>query len=134
MTKNVSFITDPHGRFYAGMTLAEAQVNGTDRSFWRRDFYNLDTNCNGILSVEEVMNERKRSSKIDKWTAGIFGIVGMFDILSDRSSKGWLALDLLLDGYIIISSLINAHKTDKGTERMENELLKNSNNKIDANA
>ena len=28
MVNNVSFVTDAHGKFYAGMTLKEAQENG----------------------------------------------------------------------------------------------------------
>ena len=124
MTNNLSFVTDPHGKFYAGMTLKEAQSNGTDKSFLHRDFHNLDKNKDGVLSVEEVMNERKRSSKVDKWTAGIFGTLGVLDLFSNRSSKLWYALDLILDTYIVTTSLISAKRIDKGTERIENELKK----------
>lgn len=122
MPNNVSFVVDPHGKFYAGMTLKEAQKNGTDKSFWHRDFHNLDKNKDGVLSVNEVMNERKRSSKIDKWTAGIFGTLGVLDLLSNRGSKLWYAVDLLLDAYIVATSLISANKIDIGTERIEEQL------------
>ena len=39
--KDRSYITDPSGRFYAGMTIQEARLDGTDKCVWRRDFYNL---------------------------------------------------------------------------------------------
>ena len=129
MVNDLRFVTDPHGRFYAGMTLKEAQIDGTDKSFWHRDFHNLDKNKDGVLSVTEVMNERRRSSKIDKWVAGVCGMLGVADMFVDRGSKAMLAFDLLLDGFIVISSLVSAYKTDKGTERIEEELLKHSGGK-----
>lgn len=116
-------IQDANNRFYAGMTIAEAKRNGTDKSWWRRDFHNLDTNGDGVLSVDEIMNERKRSSKFCKIGAAAMAGFGIYDVISNRGSKGWLAFDLLLDVFLTYSCLSKAIKTDKKTKEYE-ELIK----------
>lgn len=133
MVKNLSFVIDAHGRFYAGMTLKEAQNNGTDKSFWHRDFHNLDKNKDGVLSVSEVMNERKRSSNIDKFFTGLFGLWGLADIMTGSGSKTWRLLNILLDAYIVGSSAMSAYKTDKGTQRINKELQRMSENNLNVN-
>ena len=123
---DLSFVKDASGRFYAGMTIDEARKNGTDKSVWRRDFHNLDRNKDGILSVNEIMNERNRSSKLNKWGVCGIGLLGLLDLLSNRDSKGWMLADLIIDGFLIISCARSAYKIDNGTKRIEEELLKRS--------
>lgn len=133
MTKDLSFVTDTHGRFYAGMTLNEAKRNGTDKSFFHRDFHNLDKNKDEFLSVQEILDERKRSSNIDKWTVGLFGVWGVVDMLTARGSASWMMLDLMIDGFIVISSAMSAYKTDKGTQRIEKRLQEMAENRLQLN-
>lgn len=119
---NMPLITDANNRFYAGMTLAEAKRNGTDKSWWRRDFYNLDKNGDGVLSVDEIMNERKRSANLNKIGAGLMAGFGVFDIMSNKGSKGWLIFDLLLDTFFTYSCLNKAIKTDRKTKMYEEQI------------
>ena len=72
-------ITDANNRYYAGMTLKEAKIKDLEKSFWRRDFHNIDKNGDGVLSVDEIMTERKRSSKINKIMAAGFTGLGVLD-------------------------------------------------------
>lgn len=111
-------ITDANNRFYAGMTLKEAKARDVEKSFWRRDFHNLDKDGNGVLSVDEVMNERKRSSKMNKITAAAFTALGVFDAVTGKG-KWWTLLDLAFDGLIACHSLSRAIKTDKRTKEYE---------------
>jgi len=118
-------IIDANNRFYAGMTLKEAKARDVDKSFWRRDFHNLDKNGDGILSVDEVMNERKRSSKMNKITAAAFAALGVFDAVTGKG-KWWTLLDLAFDGFIACHALSRVIKTDKKTK--EYEALINAHN------
>lgn len=115
-------VTDANNRFYAGMTLAEAKRNGTDKSWWRRDFYNLDKNGDGVLSVDEIMNERKRSANLNKIGAGLMAGIGVIDMISNRGSKLWLIGDLVLDTFFSYFCLNKAIKTDKQTKMYEEQI------------
>lgn len=115
---NITLITDANNRFYAGMTHKEAQARGVDKSFWRRDFHNLDKNGDGVLSINEIMNERKRSSKINKFTAAAFAALGVVDGLTGKG-KWWTLLDLAFDGFIAVHAFSRAVKTDKQTKVYE---------------
>ena len=119
---NVPLITDANNRFYAGMTLKEAQAKGIDKSFWRRDFYNLDKDSNGVLSVDEVMNERKRSANRNKIGAGLMAGIGVIDMISNRGSKLLLIGDLVLDTFFAYFCLNKAIKTDKQTKMYEEQI------------
>ena len=115
---NFGAIQAPYGRFYSGMTLREAKENGTDKSFWRRDFHNLDKNKDGVLSVNEIMKERKRESLIDKITAGVFTVLGAHDLINSRNSK-WKWFWLAIDGYIAVSSILRANRIDRENKEIE---------------
>lgn len=115
-------------RFYAGMTIDEARKNGTDKSWWRRDFQNVDKDRNGRLSVDEIINERNNSSKCNKIAALLMVPLGIFDAslnLKD-SSKLWLMIDLAIDAFLIFACLNKAMKTDKQTQNYE-EIIKANN-------
>lgn len=114
-------ITDANNRFYAGMTLKEAQALGIDKSFWRRDFHNIDRNGDGVLSADEILTERRRSSKLNKITAAIFAALGIFDVIMEKSKK-WLIVDLGIDLFISVSALAKALKTDDQTQKYEKLL------------
>ena len=123
---NMPLITDANNRFYAGMTLAEAKRDGTDKSWWRRDFHNLDKNRDGVLSVDEVMNERKRSSRNNKIAAVICAGLLPLEIMAMKGSKGWSQIDSLID--VVIASVLSigcvgrAIKTDKQTKEYETQI------------
>ena len=116
---NSPIIFDATNRYYAGMTLTEAKKLGIDKSFWRRDFHNIDKNRDGVLSTDEIMNERKRASKIDKVMAGIFAGWGVVDAFTTKS-KGWLIAGLAIDAYLVFNCIARAIKNDKQTKEYEN--------------
>ena len=129
MVQNFSNIKAPYGRFYAGMTLKEAQLNGTDKSFWRRDFHNLDKNKDGVLSVNEIMKERKRESNIEKITALIFGAFGIHDLMTFNKTPGvWKYLWLGLDALVTADSAMKAYKIDKKNQQIKQQLEQTRNN------
>lgn len=119
---NSPIIFDATNRYYAGMTLSEAKKLGIDKSFWRRDFHNIDKNGDNILSADEIIKERKRSSKQDKIMSGIFAGWGIVDALTTKS-KGWLITGLAIDTFFIYNCLSRAIKNDKQTKEYENMLM-----------
>lgn len=120
---NSPIIFDVTNRYYAGMTLAEAKKLGIDKSFWRRDFHNIDKNSDNILSADEIIKERKRSSKQDKIMAGIFAGWGIVDALTTKS-KWWLLTSMAIDTFFIYNCLSRAFKNDKQTKEYENIIDK----------
>ena len=122
--KDRSYITDPSGRFYAGMTIQEARLDGTDKCVWRRDFYNLDKNADGVLSVEEIFDERNRSLKWHKISAGIFSGLAVLDAFLPTGKEK--VISLLLDAIIIASDLKSIHNISKTNERYERMLAENN--------
>ena len=121
-------ITDDSNKYYAGMTLNNAKLLGRDKSFWRRDFYNIDKNNDGVLSVDEIMKERKRSSRSDKVIAGIFAGWGILDAFTTKS-KGWLAAGLAFDALVIYNCLARARRNDKQTKEYEKIIQENNINR-----
>ena len=126
MTDNNVKITNCNGRFWSGMTLKEAQQNGVDKCKFRRDFYNLDKNCDGVLSVQEVMNERERDARIDKFSAIAFASIGLLDYLTS-SSKGERAFWLGIDAVCAAMSWFSYNKINNDTQKYK-EMLANQNN------
>lgn len=124
---NIPLITDANNRFFAGMTLEQAKINGTDKSWWRRDFHNLDKDGNGVLSVDEVMKERKRTSVNNKIGAVLCAGLLPLEIIGMKGSKGWSAIDSFVDiaiaSVLTIGCIGKALKTDKKTKEYE-ELIK----------
>ena len=118
---NSPIIFDATNKYYALMTLAEAKKIGIDKSFWRRDFHNIDKNGDNILSADEIILERKRSSKQDKIMSGIFAGWGIIDALTTKS-KGWLITSLAIDAFFIYNFLSRARKNDKQTKEYENMI------------
>ena len=121
-------ITDASGKFYAGMTAEEAKQNKTYKKTFRRDFQNLDTNSDSVLSVDEILAERRRSAKNNKaWAAG-FGIWGIMDCLPGLRAGGkWWYADLIIDAVCIILELREAKRTEEGTKHIEEMLAANEN-------
>lgn len=124
----IPLITDTSNKFYAGMTLREAQRLGVDKSFWRRDFHNIDKDKDEVLSVDEIMRERKRSSTSDKVIASIFAGWGLFDAFTEKS-KGWLIAELAFDALVIFNCLSRASKNDKQTKEYEKIIQENNINR-----
>ena len=114
----IPLITDATNRFYAGMTLNEAKRLGVDKSFWKRDFHNVDKNKDGVLSVDEILKERKHSSNSDKIVAGIFASWWIFDAFTTKS-KGWLLAELAFAAFAIYNCLSRALRNDKKTKEIE---------------
>ena len=126
MTNNNVKITNCNGRFWEGMTLKEAQLNGVDKCKFRRDFYNLDKNRDGILSVNEVMNERERDAKIEKFSAIGFGTIGLMDYFTG-GGKGKRAFWLGVDALCAVMSWYSYNKINNETQKYK-EILSNQNN------
>lgn len=123
---NYNYITDPSGRFYAGMTLEQAKLDGTDKSFWRRDFSNLDKDANGVLSVEEIFKERNRAKTIYKVDAAVWGGFALWDSLTSSNHKlGFF----LLDAVVVIGDLISVLNISKGNKRYERMMAENAEQK-----
>ncbi len=127
---NIAKIYDANNKFYAGMTLQEAEKLGIDKSFWRRDFHNLDKNGDGVLSAGEILKERRRSSKVNKITAAVFTGLGILDAITEKSKK-WLIVDLAIDAFIAASALSKALKTDNQTQKYEKFLLMSQTDKFE---
>lgn len=123
---NSNLITNANGRFYAGMTLNEAKRNGTDKMLLRRDFGNIDKNRDGVLSVDEIIAERKRSASNNKgWAVG-FGVTGLIDCINDAFHSWGLALvGLVITGALVGLELREAKRTEEGTKRIESLLADN---------
>jgi len=134
-TKNsdYSYVTDPSVRFYAGMTLKEAQRNRVDESLWRRDFFNLDKNEDGVLSVEEIFKERKRESNINKAGAAVFGALSLLDIFTNSSQKIKM-LNLSLDAIIILYCLYNVYSINKGNKEFKQRIASDNAKNLSINA
>ncbi len=131
---NANLITNANGKFYAGMTLDEAKRNRTDKMLFRRDFKNIDKNGDGVLSVDEIITERKRSASNNKgWAVG-FGITGLIDCINDAfHSWGMALIGLVITGALVGLELRDAKRTEEGTKRIEdmlanNEIAVNTNN------
>jgi len=122
-SKDYNYITDPSGKFYAGMTRKEAELDGTDSSFWHRDFNNLDKDKNDILSVEEIFEERSRVSKNHKISAALFASFAALDAILPSSSKGEKFAFLLLDAAFIIIDLVGIHDISKGNKRYQRMMI-----------
>jgi hypothetical protein len=122
---SLSDISVPGNRFYAGMTRQEAKKLDREKSFWRRDFNNLDTNHDDVLSINEIQNERKRVSKNYKLDLFLWGgAFGLIDVM--RGDRGWA----LIDAVFVIAGAIHANKIDKKT-KMIDKFVKDNN--IDPN-
>ena len=62
---NSPIIFDATNRYYAGMTLSEAKKLGIDKSFWRRDFHNIDSKILLRKTVDLIATKGYRVGNID---------------------------------------------------------------------
>ena len=126
MSTDLTLIHNCNGRFHVGMTLEEAKARGVDKCTFRRDFRNLDKNRDGVLSVNEVMNERKRDANIDLLSAIGFGACAFLD-----NSKAWL----LFDSFVTGANLFN-YFAIKNQDKVYKKMIKNAeqNNRLNVNA
>lgn len=129
MNNNI-LIKDPSNKFYAGMKLAEAKRNGTDKSFWSRDFSNIDTDMNGVLSVDEIMNERKKMAKRSRNTGIALSAIAVADMFMPQSRFGKF-FDVLIDAAIAFTSFNQMRNVNIKTLEYE-QILKNQNLNVNA--
>ena len=127
---NSILIHDPSNKFYAGMKLAEAKRNGTDKSFRSRDFSNIDTDGNGVLSVDEVMNERKKMAKRARNSGIALSAIAVADMFIPQSRFGKM-IDLIIDCAIIFGAFNDMFKINNKTKEYE-QILKNQSLNIKA--
>lgn len=127
---NSILIQDPSNKFYAGMKLAEAKRNGTDKSFWSRDFSNIDTDGNGVLSVDEIMKERKKMAKRARNTGLFWGALAVADMIIPASRFGRM-FDLIIDGALVFASFNKMNKINNKTKEYE-QILSNQNLNVKA--
>ena len=64
------------GQFHVGMTAQQAKEKDLYKSVFSRDFTDIDTDGNGVLSAAEICNERDRECKIEKGIARAGGVAG----------------------------------------------------------
>lgn len=57
-----STVTTKNGTYYVGMTSAQAKKNNNYNKMFGRDFSDMDKDKNGILSQEEILQERVLSA------------------------------------------------------------------------
>ena len=127
---NSILIQDPSNKFYAGMKLAEAKRNGTDKSFWSRDFSNIDTDGNGVLSVDEIMKERKKMVKRARNSGLCWSALAITDMFIPQSRFGRV-FDVLIDGALVFASFNKMNKINNKTKDYE-QILSNQNLNIKA--
>lgn len=127
---NSILIHDPSNKFYAGMKLAEAKRNGTDKSFWSRDFSNIDTDGNGVLSVDEIMKERKKMAKRARNSGLCWSALAITDMFIPQSRFGRV-FDVLIDGALVFASFNKMNKINNKTKDYE-QILSNQNLNIKA--
>lgn len=123
-----NYIYDCNRTYYAGMTAEQAKANGTYRSFWSRDFKNIDKNKDGVLSVNEIMKERKRTVRGNYIVSAIAAGFAVLDICTNKS-KVWLAVGLAIDALLGITSFLGAKAIQKENKIYEG-YLKNQNNRV----
>lgn len=132
MTLNLESIKNSNGRFHVGMTRKEAQDKGVDKCTFRRDFYNIDTNCDGVLSLQEIMEERKRDANTEKWTAIGWGAFSILDFATYRNKSSkiiWGIIDALVIGF----SAFNYFKIKKQDEEYQ-KIIDKYYSKVDLKA
>ena len=132
MANNINSIHNSNGRFHVGMTLKEAQAKGVDKCTFRRDFYNLDKDCDGVLSLQEIMEERKRDANTEKWTAIGWGAFSILDFATYRNKSSkiiWGIIDALVIGF----SAFNYFKIKKQDEEYQ-KIIDKHNSKINLKA
>ena len=116
---NLNFITTANGKFYAGMTYADAEKKKLAKRVLLTDFTDIDLNKNGKLSIDEIIKRRKKEIKNEYITAGIFALSALYDSISSHHSAAsklfWLALDL----FIVITSLLKADNLKDGNRNFE---------------
>ena len=116
---NLKFITTGNGKFYAGMTYAEAEEQGLAKRVLRTDFTDIDLDKNNKLSINEIIKKREKEIKGEYFGAGLIGFLGLCDFItisnSVKSKIFWLAVDL----FIVIASILKAENLKKGNEDFE---------------
>ena len=111
---NVKTFVTHNNRFYEGMTLQEAKRLGRDKTWWRRDFNDIDTNKDGVLSAEEIFAERDKIANRYK----TFGYLSLAETIFDALSRTGI-LSIFLD--ILLTCLIfnQSKKINQGTAEMK---------------
>ena len=123
MTNNYIKIYDPSNKFYAGMHKNEAIQNGTFNTLMFRDFKNIDKDQDGILSVNEIMNERNKMSKRYNTSKYIWLVLTIANIFAKYKMIPKLINSIILG--FVTSSVFIAHKKLKQDTNEYINLLKN---------
>jgi len=103
---SINSIKTSSGYLQAGMTRDEAKAQNKLDKWYRTDFNNIDVNRDGVLSINEIMTERKNAEKE-----------------AYLSSLGWPVLGLLigiLDNNEISSDLLD--KVDLSNVKSQSKL------------
>ena len=122
MTNDLSFVNVNKGKFYAGQTVQDARREGTEKMFLHRDFTEIDRNHDGVLSVDEIMRERKHQEKSALMS---FLIAVPFIAFLDGYMKKFHTpdfLDFTFDAFILMDPLIKLYTSRKGTKEIEKKL------------
>lgn len=116
------------GRYYSGMTRTEAVQRGIDKRILGRDFIQIDRNKDGILSDEEILNERvteKRRAGIEHSliTAGLaLWTIADFNKEAFKKSKPFEVCMLALDISLIAIELLNSIRNFVGLKKAKETL------------
>ena len=123
---NVSKIMTHNGRFYEGMTLKEAKELGRDKTWWRRDFSDIDTDQNGFLSAEEIFTERdKTANDLKSWGyfSAVFSVIEGALSMKNYGKIG--IIELCADALVTFLFFNSSKKIKKDTDEMRAEYNKN---------
>ena len=122
-TINQSQIRTANGVFYSGMTLNDAKMIGRDKCVLRRDFSDVDKNKDGILSNEEILNERDKEVKRLRVDALVMGAFGAYDAMS--LTKGFSLWNLVFAGLFTaftVDSVVRSNKLAKANQELKQRL------------
>lgn len=120
---NKPVIRTGNGVFYSGMTLNDAKMMGRDKCILRRDFSDVDKNNDGILSHEEILNERDKEVKRLRVDALVMGAFAAYDAigLTKRFSLWNLAFAGLFTAFTI-DSVSRSNKLAKANQELKQRL------------
>lgn len=124
-------ITTASGKFYSGMTANIAKQQDVYKATFSRDFRDIDKNKDGILSAQEILQERKsEAGRKQFWGLMNVGILAI-DLLSVPLIKNKKNLfkadkiDFLFDipfAFFGITSIMSAQKIKKENKEIEKKL------------
>ena len=112
------------GKFHVGMTAKQAKEKDLYKSVFSRDFTDIDTDGNGILSGKEICAERDRECKSRKISSGLGMVAGTLQTgLGVATSEVGIGISLMAIGSTVAITEAKNYK-DANAEQRKTEQYK----------